>query len=75
VRERPAVILDRRVRKIIPTKDKTTNAITMLKEDHDTVKDLFAGSEENTPDPSRLIDLTAVSACRMKSGSVATGLF
>jgi hypothetical protein len=68
VRERPAVILDRRVRKIIPTN-------TMLKEDHDTVKDLFAGSEENTPDPSRLIDLTAVSTCRMKSGSGAPGLF
>jgi hypothetical protein len=30
----------------MPTKDKTTNAITMLKEDHDKVKDLFDKFEE-----------------------------
>jgi Hemerythrin HHE cation binding domain len=34
------------VREIMPTKDKTTNAIAMLKEDHDTVKDLFERFEE-----------------------------
>jgi len=30
----------------MPTKDKTRNAIAMLKEDHDTVKDLFKRFEE-----------------------------
>jgi hemerythrin superfamily protein len=30
----------------MPSKDKTTNAITMLKEDHDKVKDLFDKFEE-----------------------------
>jgi hemerythrin superfamily protein len=30
----------------MPTKDKTTNAIAMLKEDHDKVKDLFERFEE-----------------------------
>jgi hemerythrin superfamily protein len=30
----------------MPTKDKTTNAIAMLKEDHNTVKDLFERFEE-----------------------------
>jgi hemerythrin superfamily protein len=30
----------------MPRKDKTTNAIAMLKEDHDTVKDLFERFEE-----------------------------
>jgi hypothetical protein len=32
--------------KIMPTKDKTTNAIAMLKEDHEKVKDLFEKFEE-----------------------------
>jgi hypothetical protein len=46
VKERPTVTDDHRVRKIMPTKHKTRNAIAMLKEDHDTVKDLFERFEE-----------------------------
>jgi len=41
-----AVIDDRRRGRIMPTKDKTTNAIAMLKEDHEKVKNLFERFEE-----------------------------
>lgn len=43
----PVAIHGHCVREIMPTKDKTTDAIAMLKEDHEKVKELFDKFETN----------------------------
>jgi hypothetical protein len=52
----------------MPTKDKTRNAIAMLKEDHDTVKDLFKRFEEtNGPATKAKIVSEALMALKVHS--------